>query len=183
SAQLESTLGSRVKVVGEVLPPTTTRNGNLLGGAVGVAILGLAGAAFLWRRGSAAAQAAQAAAITGVVAPLDTSRSAPRMTPTDVRQLGVAHTEMSSSSASVPMVGSSRPTGTRLATAVREKSGATAQAGRFGRYKLVKALGAGGMAEVYLATVSGEAGFEKQVALKIMHASLSMQEKVVDLFL
>jgi hypothetical protein len=181
TTQLGGDLQVVLKVVGEVLPPTTTRNVGLLGGAAALAVLALGGAALLWRRGLGAGAFAWSFSV--VVTSSDPARSAPRMTPTDVRQLGVAHTEMSPSSASVPMVGSSRPTGARLATDAREKSGASAQPGRFGRYKLVKALGAGGMAEVYLATVSGEAGFEKQVALKIMHASLSMQEKVVDLFL
>src|SRR5690606_16993038 len=38
-----------------------------------------------------------------------------------------------------------------------------------GRWEVVRRLGSGGMADVYLAHVRGEAGFEKLVALKVMH--------------
>jgi hypothetical protein len=55
---------------------------------------------------------------------------------------------------------------------------------QFGRYSLVKRLGSGGMAEVYLARLDGEAGFEKQLALKIMHRDLaSFRPEAVELFL
>src|SRR5262249_46243296 len=56
-------------------------------------------------------------------------------------------------------------------------------AGRFGRYTLLRKLGSGGMAEVYLARISGEAGFEKKVALKIIHKHLAAHPQVVDHFL
>ena len=39
----------------------------------------------------------------------------------------------------------------------------------FGPYTLLRRLAAGGMAEVYLATTSGAAGFEKLVAIKRIH--------------
>jgi serine/threonine-protein kinase len=54
---------------------------------------------------------------------------------------------------------------------------------QLGRYKIVRPLGSGGMAQVFLARVQGEAGFEKQVALKIMHRDLSQQAKAVEHFL
>ena len=53
----------------------------------------------------------------------------------------------------------------------------------FGRYQLVRKLGSGGMAEVYLARVVGEAGFLKDVALKIMHRSFAGMPEIVDHFL
>lgn len=37
-----------------------------------------------------------------------------------------------------------------------------------GPYRLLRRLGAGGMAEVYLARASGASGFEKLVALKVL---------------
>jgi tRNA A-37 threonylcarbamoyl transferase component Bud32 len=60
---------------------------------------------------------------------------------------------------------------------------AAMEAGRFGRYALGKQLGAGGMAEVFLARVAGEAGFEKRVAIKIMHSQLTGDDRAVNLFL
>ncbi len=183
-ALLTSPMGNKVKVVGEVLPAQTSRNLGLLGGAVALALGGLGGALVLARRkspdGAGAAAVALGSAPTGIVPAANPAGSGPRMTPTDAARLGVARTEISSTD--VPLLGSGG-SGSRLSTDARERSGATLQVGRFGRYKLVKQLGAGGMAEVYLATISGEAGFEKQVALKIMHANLATQEKVVDLFL
>jgi serine/threonine protein kinase len=41
---------------------------------------------------------------------------------------------------------------------------------RFGPYQLVRQIAAGGMAEIYLARTSGVGGFEKYVALKLIHA-------------
>ena len=44
---------------------------------------------------------------------------------------------------------------------------------RFGPYELVRQIAVGGMAEIYLARTSGVAGFEKYVALKLIHPSLA----------
>ena len=57
------------------------------------------------------------------------------------------------------------------------------QGNPFGRYQPIKLLGSGGMADVYLARSLGEAGFEKQVALKIMHPHLGRVEEAVAHFL
>lgn len=48
---------------------------------------------------------------------------------------------------------------------------------KFGKYTLVDKIGDGGMAEVYRARVAGVAGFEKIVALKKIHPSLSSNER------
>ncbi len=53
----------------------------------------------------------------------------------------------------------------------------------FGRYTVVRKLGSGGMAEVYLALAAGEAGFTKPVALKIMHHHLAQMPQIVEHFL
>jgi len=56
-------------------------------------------------------------------------------------------------------------------------------AGRIGRYAIVRPLGLGGMAEVFLARAEGEAGFGKLVALKVLQPFFARQQPVVDLFL
>src|SRR5262249_36734933 len=77
-----------------------------------------------------------------------------------------------------------RPVSSSVTPAAAFPEGANLPASQtFGRYQLVRKLGSGGMAEVYLARVVGEAGFAKDVALKIMHKSLSSMPEVVDHFL
>ncbi len=52
-----------------------------------------------------------------------------------------------------------------------------------GRWEIIKRLGSGGMADVYLARARGEAGFEKLVAVKVMHPHLARIPRAVDHFL
>lgn len=52
-----------------------------------------------------------------------------------------------------------------------------------GRWEIQKHLGTGGMATVYLARARGEGGFEKQVAIKVMHPHLARNERAVEHFL
>ena len=52
-----------------------------------------------------------------------------------------------------------------------------------GRWEIIKRLGSGGMADVYLARARGEAGFAKQVAIKVMHPHLARNERAVEHFL
>ncbi|MBX7195690.1 MAG: protein kinase [Sandaracinaceae bacterium] len=54
---------------------------------------------------------------------------------------------------------------------------------RLGRYTLVRELASGGMATVYLARAEGPQGFEKLVALKVIHPHLAKQRAFVDMFL
>ncbi len=56
-------------------------------------------------------------------------------------------------------------------------------AGFVGRYQLCFELASGGMAKVYLARITGIAGFEKLVALKRIHSHLADQEEFVEMFL
>ncbi len=53
----------------------------------------------------------------------------------------------------------------------------------FGRYTLVAKLGQGAMAEVFLALRSGQAGFQKLVVIKRMHAHLLAERGVREMFL
>ena len=48
-----------------------------------------------------------------------------------------------------------------------------------GRWEIIKRLGSGGMADVYLARARGEAGFEKTVAVKVMHPHLARMQSQV----
>ncbi len=55
--------------------------------------------------------------------------------------------------------------------------------GKLGRYTLVSPLGKGGMAEVFLATQDGPAGFQKHVVLKRSDPELAKNPKFVEMFL
>src|SRR3979409_301616 len=52
-----------------------------------------------------------------------------------------------------------------------------------GKYKLIKLIAAGGMAEVYLAKQAGAAGFEKLVCLKRILPHLARDKQFVEMFL
>ena len=54
---------------------------------------------------------------------------------------------------------------------------------RVGRYIVLRRLGSGGMADVYLARAEGEAGFERLVALKVMLDEFARSQKFVSHFL
>jgi len=53
---------------------------------------------------------------------------------------------------------------------------------QFGRYELLLELAAGGMATLYLARLRGPEGFEKLVALKIIHPHLTREASFVRMF-
>jgi serine/threonine-protein kinase len=53
----------------------------------------------------------------------------------------------------------------------------------FGRYVLLDKLATGGMAELFLAKVKGEAGFEKTCVVKRLLPHLSVHEDFVAMFL
>ena len=58
-----------------------------------------------------------------------------------------------------------------------------APGGMVGRWEVIRRIGSGGMADVYLARARGEGGFEKQVAVKVMHPHLARNERAVEHFL
>jgi hypothetical protein len=160
---LTSAPGRSARLVVEVA--TGARTPALLVSAGVLALLSLLGAGFLWKK----------------AAPV-TARANVESAPVEAR--GV--------SAAMPARGSgvtglaSAPTEFGVGSgpgAPRPSAALTGQAGWIGRYSVVKPLGAGGMAEVYLARATGEAGFEKLVALKVLQRQMATQPKVVELFL
>ena len=54
---------------------------------------------------------------------------------------------------------------------------------RVGQYELLTPLGKGGMAYVYLARKMGSGGFERLVAVKVMHRNIAADEEFVQMFL
>ena len=54
---------------------------------------------------------------------------------------------------------------------------------RLGRYELCAEIAAGGMASVYLARMVGPQGFEKIVAIKVVHPHLARERQFVEMFL
>ena len=57
------------------------------------------------------------------------------------------------------------------------------QGRRFGRYEVLSRLAAGGMATVYVARAQGLAGFERLVAIKVLHPHLAHEEEFITMFL
>src|SRR5512139_1595446 len=57
-------------------------------------------------------------------------------------------------------------------------------AGRqLGRYEILCQLATGGMASVYIARAQGVAGFERLVAVKVLHPHLAHEEEFISMFL
>jgi len=54
---------------------------------------------------------------------------------------------------------------------------------RLGKYQLIKKIAAGGMAEIYLAKVSGLQGFEKLVVVKRILPQLAQDNQFIQMFL
>ena len=92
---------------------------------------------------------------------------------------GTAQTEMSASSHAV---GTPSPIG-QSGDDASYSSANLGPGAMIGRWEIIKRLGSGGMADVYLARARGEAGFEKLVAVKVMHPHLARNERAVEHFL
>lgn len=54
---------------------------------------------------------------------------------------------------------------------------------RFGRYEAIREIASGGMATVYLGRVTGEGGFQRLCAIKVMHPHLGKETEFVAMFL
>jgi hypothetical protein len=87
-------------------------------------------------------------------------------------------------SATAPLAGGVRVSGAFAPTIVPAPAATTGMSEqRIGRYVMVRPLGQGGMAEVFLARAEGEAGFGKLVAFKVLQPAFASNPAVVDLFL
>lgn len=65
----------------------------------------------------------------------------------------------------------------------RTSSGALAAGAKLERYEILAKLAAGGMASVYVARVQGVAGFERLVAIKVLHSNLAHEDEFIRMFL
>ncbi len=54
---------------------------------------------------------------------------------------------------------------------------------RLGPYELIKRIGLGGMAEIYLARTTGIGGFEKYLALKVIHPKYAEDQEFIDMLI
>lgn len=54
---------------------------------------------------------------------------------------------------------------------------------RIGKYTLHRRLGGGGMGQVYLATLEGAGGFERDVAIKLVRSELAASDQMIEMFL
>jgi len=54
---------------------------------------------------------------------------------------------------------------------------------RFGKYRVLRRIASGGMSEVYLCRLTGEAGFRKRVALKVVHPRHAGDPRFRELFI
>ena len=54
---------------------------------------------------------------------------------------------------------------------------------RLGRYEILTQLASGGMASVYIARAQGVAGFERLVAVKVLHPHLAYEQEFISMFL
>ncbi len=64
-----------------------------------------------------------------------------------------------------------------------DRAGRSLVGRRLGRYEVLAKLASGGMAAVYVARAQGVAGFERLVAIKILHSNLAHEQEFVSMFL
>ena len=76
-----------------------------------------------------------------------------------------------------------QPVAAAPAVVVAPPPPAPADADRFGRYQTVELIGTGGMADVWRARATGAAGFERPVALKVLHPQMARRPDAVQYFL
>lgn len=90
---------------------------------------------------------------------------------------------MAPTQVSQQMVAAGTPSTHGMGTGSRIQPSNIGRGAMIGRWEVVRRLGSGGMADVFLAQSRGEAGFEKLVAIKVMHGHLARNDRAVDHFL
>ncbi|MEP6866385.1 MAG: hypothetical protein ABJE66_37550, partial [Deltaproteobacteria bacterium] len=166
---LPSVPGAKVTVA--VPPVTGGPQTPLVGGGAGAAGLGL----ILLLVGAVTGKKREA----GSTAQGMPGGTQPRGQASSQPGFGTAQTEMSASSHAV---GTPSPIG-QSGNDASYSSANLGPGALLGRWEIIKRIGSGGMADVYLARSRGEAGFEKQVAVKVMHPHLARNERAVEHFL
>jgi len=151
--------------------------------ALGLVLLVIGLVARSGTRGVAGA-GAQLASLASPASPVPAARPHASAAPADDRQsapgLGMATTQLSQSG--VPAAGTPAPVDAGGVASVLSPS-ELGPGAMIGRWEILRRLGSGGMADVYLARARGEAGFEKMVAVKVMHPHLARNQRAVDHFL
>jgi TonB family protein len=125
--------------------------------------------------------------LSGIMPPPKTTPPAPPVRPREVKEVSrevSGETVRMKASALPPSVPPAPPPmplptdTTRPVPVVRPAS----SPGKFGRYQLLQKIGAGGMAEVFKARMSGEQGFEKIVAIKRIVPHMATNADFVTMF-
>jgi hypothetical protein len=150
----------------------------ILVGGVGAAVIGLL-VLVIGMKGNRDAGTGGALPVTGLMPAAGLTPPLAQVTPPPVTAIGNALTQLSQHG--VPAAGSVPPVDPAGSTQML-----TANLGpgaMIGRWEVVNRLGSGGMADVYLAQAKGDGGFEKLVAIKVMHSHLARTQRAVDHFL
>ncbi len=71
----------------------------------------------------------------------------------------------------------------RVSTTERDRMSRPMAGRQLGRYEILTQLASGGMASVYIARTQGVAGFERLVAIKVLHPHLAYEQEFISMFL
>jgi hypothetical protein len=104
-------------------------------------------------------------------------------TPSESRQSSPHSSPHSSRQSSPHSSPHSSPTPHSTGAISRRQGEGNAEPGRLSRYEIIRRIGTGGMATVYLGRVVAAGGFERLVAIKIMHPHIADDPNCVAMFL